>query len=210
MDYIIRFYPYVLKLFGEHLLMVAVTLVIAIIIAIPLGFLLSRFPKISAPVLTLLGLMYAIPSIAFFAFLIPLSGLGKESAIIALVCYSQLIMVRNVLAGFRSINPAIIEAGKGMGLSSLQRLFMVELPLAMPVIIGGIRIASVSVIGIATIAAWINAGGLGVLLFEGLYQNSTPKILWGTLLVSLLAIGVNQGLYHLERRFHRRAQGFDI
>lgn len=208
MDYIIRFYPHVLKLFGEHVFMVVITLVIALVIAIPLGFILSRFPKLSIPVLTFLGLMYSVPSIAFFALLIPVTGLGKESAIIALVCYSQLIMVRNVLAGFRSINPAIIEAGKGMGLNSMQRLIKIELPLAMPVIIGGIRIASVSVIGIATLAAWINAGGLGVLLFEGLYQNSTPKILWGTLLVSLLAISVNQVLYRAEKRFHRKAQGY--
>src|SRR5690606_5250522 len=120
---------------------------------------------------------------------------------------SDLILVRNVMVGFRTVDAAIIESGKGMGLSPAQLFWKIELPLAMPVILGGVRIAAVSTIGIATIAAWINAGGLGELLFEGLYQNSTPKMLWGTLFVSLLAIVTNQLLLRLEKRSSLRARG---
>jgi osmoprotectant transport system permease protein len=123
------------------------------------------------------------------------------------VAYSQLILVRNVLAGFQSVDPAVLEAGRGMGLNPFQLFWKIQLPLALPVILGGIRIASISVIGIATVGAWVNAGGLGVILFEGLYQNSIPKIVWGTAFVSGLAIVVNQLLMRLERRSLLKARG---
>ena len=174
---------------------------------VPVGFLLSRVKWLAMPMMSVLGVIYTIPSLAFLAMLIPLVGLGTEPAVIALVAYSQLILVRNVMAGFRAVDPAIREAGLGMGLSSWQLFWRIEVPLALPVILGGLRIAAISVIGIATVAAWINAGGLGVLLFEGLYQNSTPKIVWGTLLVALLAIASNQTLQALEKRAHRKARG---
>ena len=188
-------------------MLTAPSLLIAMCSALPVGFLLSRVKWLAVPMMSVLGVIYTIPSLAFLALMIPLVGLGTEPAVIALVAYSQLILVRNVMAGFRAVDPAIREAGLGMGLSSWQLFWRIEVPRAMPVILGGLRIAAISVIGIATVAAWINAGGLGVLLFEGLYQNSTPKIVWGTLLVALLAIASNQILLALEKRAHRKARG---
>ncbi|MGB8953811.1 MAG: ABC transporter permease [Tumebacillaceae bacterium] len=202
-----KYYEHMLTLLGQHLMLTGLSLLIAMCIALPVGFLLSRVKWLAVPVMSVLGVIYTIPSLAFLAMLIPLVGLGTEPAVIALVAYSQLILVRNVMAGFRAVDPAIREAGLGMGLSSWQLFWRIEVPLALPVILGGLRIAAISVIGIATVAAWINAGGLGVLLFEGLYQNSTPKIVWGTLLVALLAIVSNQTLLWLEKRAHRKARG---
>ena len=184
-EFIIKHYDRILLLFFQHLMLTVVSLSIALLIALPVGVLLSRIRWISVPILAVLGILYSIPSLAMFAFLIPVVGLGVKPAIIALIAYSQLILVRNVMVGFQSIDPAIIEAGKGMGLGSLRLFWKIEFPLALPVILGGIRIATISIIGIATIAAWINAGGLGVILFEGLYQNHTPKMIWGTIFVSL-------------------------
>ncbi len=206
-DYLLRYYDQILTQFFQHLVLTVSTLVLAMLFALPVGFLLSRVKWLAVPVLSVLGMIYAIPSLALFAMLIPLAGLGVKPAIIALVAYSQLILVRNVMAGFQSVDASIIEAGKGMGLHSAQLFWKIEVPLALPVILGGVRIAAVSTIGIATIAAWINAGGLGKILFEGLYQNSLPKIVWGTVFVSLLAIAANQLLLWLEKRAALRARG---
>jgi osmoprotectant transport system permease protein len=207
MDYLSKHYDDLLTLLFQHFVLTFVSLLIALAIALPVGFYLSRHRRISVPVLSVLSIIYAIPSLGMFAMLIPIVGLGAKPAIIALVVYSQLILVRNVMAGFQAIDPAVIEAGQAMGYGRRQLFYKIELPLALPLILGGLRIASVSVIGIATIAAWINAGGLGVVLFEGLYQNSVPKMAWGTLLVSLLAIAVNQIVLKLERRAMVRARG---
>lgn len=206
-DFLLKYYDRILTLFLEHLMLTSLSLAIALLIALPVGLLLSRIKWIAIPLLSVLGILYSVPSLAMFAFLIPIVGLGVKPAIIALVAYSQLILVRNVMVGFQSIDAAIVEAGRGMGLSSLQLFWKIELPLALPVILGGIRIATISTIGIATIAAWINAGGLGVILFEGLYQNHTPKMIWGTIFVSLLAIISNQILLYLEKRSALRARG---
>ncbi|MFF2092774.1 ABC transporter permease [Paenibacillus sp. NPDC058174] len=206
-EYFTRYYSDLLTAFLEHIYITAVSLLIALIIALPIGYWLSRHRRIAIPVLSVLGIIYAIPSLGMFAMLIPLVGLGAKPAIIALVVYSQLILVRNVISGFQSIDPAIIEAGKGMGFGAWRLFIKIELPLALPVIIGGLRIASVSVIGITTIAAWINAGGLGTILFQGLYQNSLPKMVWGTLLVSLLALTANTVLLEIEKTTLRRSRG---
>lgn len=207
LDFILNYYDRLLILFLEHLMITFISLCIALMIALPVGFILSKIRWLSVPILSVLGILYSIPSLAMFAFLIPISGLGMKTAIIALVAYCQLILVRNVMVGFQSIDQAIIEAGKGMGLSRLRMFWKIEFPLALPVILGGVRIAVISIIGIATIAAWINAGGLGVILFEGLYQNHTPKMVWGTIFVSFLAIVVNQLLLKLEKRSSIRAKG---
>ncbi len=205
--YLLNYYDRIFILFVEHLVLTLISLSIALLIALPVGVLLSRVKWISVPILAILGILYSIPSLAMFAFLIPIIGLGVKPAIIALVAYSQLILVRNVMTGFQMIDPSIIEAGKGMGLSPIRLFWKIELPLALPVILGGIRIATISIIGIATIAAWINAGGLGVILFEGLYQNHTPKIIWGTISVALLAISANQLLLNLEKRYTLKMKG---
>jgi osmoprotectant transport system permease protein len=206
-DYLIKYHDRILELFVQHVELTFSSVGIALLFALPVGLILWRIKWLSVPVLSVLGIIYSIPSLALFAILIPMVGLGEKTAIIALVAYSQLILVRNVIAGFQSVDPAVLEAGQGMGLNPLQLFWKIQLPLALPVILGGIRIAFISVIGIGTVAAWVNAGGLGVILFEGLYQNSTPKIVWGTVFVSGLAIVVNQLLMWLERRSLLKARG---
>jgi len=194
-------------LFFDHVELVLLSLFIALIISIPLGYLLYSHKTLSSPVITLLSIIYTIPSIAFFAVLIPLTGIGKLTAIIALVAYSLLIITRNIITGFQGINHSVIHSAKGMGFNSAQILYKIQLPLALPSIIAGIRIASVSIISIATIAAWINAGGLGVILFDGLYQNYAPKIITGTVLIASLAMFINSFLFSLEKMALQRAKG---
>ncbi|MED0701401.1 MULTISPECIES: ABC transporter permease [Aeribacillus] len=206
-NYITNYYDTILALFLDHLRLTFGALAIALLFALPVGYLLTRWKSLSVLVLSILGIIYVIPSMAFFALLIPFLGLGMKPAIFALVAYSQLILVRNVMVGFQSIDQAIIEAGKGMGLNWFHLFWKIELPLALPIILGGVRIAAVAIIGIGTIAAWINAGGLGVLLFEGLYQNSTHKIIIGTILVSTLALITNYILLRIENRLALKAKG---
>lgn len=205
--YLLKYYMQMSILLLEHLHIVFLSIVISLIIAIPVGLLLARSKWLSTAVLAFFGFVYSIPSLALFSFLIPVFGLGKVTAVVVLVVYNQYILVRNTLAGFASIDPSIIEAGKGMGLSTGQLFFKIQLPLAMPIIIGGIRIATVSTIGIATIAAVIHAGGLGVLLFDGLRMNYLPKILWGTILSSALAYCSNQILLFFETKALLKARG---
>jgi osmoprotectant transport system permease protein len=132
--------------------------------------------------------------------LIPLFGLGAVPAVIALVAYAQLVLVRNMVVGLTGIDPAVIEAARGMGMSGWQRFARVELPLTLPLLLAGARVATLSIIGIGTIAAFINAGGLGQLLFEGVVTGNRDKIVAGALAVSILAIGANGLLRLLERR----------
>lgn len=205
--YLLKYYPQMLTLLVEHLQIVVVSVVISLVLAIPIGILIARSKYVSTAVLSFFGVVYSIPSLALFSLFIPLFGLGKVTAIVVLVIYNQFILVRNTLTGFQSIDAGIIEAAKGMGLSALQLFFKIELPLAMPIILGGIRIATVSTIGIATIAAVIHAGGLGVLLFDGLRMNYLPKILWGTIMSSLLAYSANQTLLLIEKKATIKARG---
>jgi len=205
--YLLKYYMQMSTLLLEHLHIVFLSIVISLLLAIPVGLLLTRLKWLSTVVLSFFGVVYSIPSLALFAFLIPIFGLGKITAIVVLVIYNQYILVRNTLTGFASIDPAIIEAGKGMGLSAKQLFLKIQLPLALPIILGGIRIATVSTIGIATIAAVIHAGGLGVLLFDGLRMNYLPKILWGTILSSGLAYFSNQILLSFETKAILKARG---
>ncbi|WP_028983768.1 ABC transporter permease [Sporolactobacillus terrae] len=207
LEYMQDNYLEVMTLFLQHIELTAATLGIALLLALPVGILLAKNKYIAAVVMPILSVIYTIPSLAMFALFIPFVGLGFVPAVLALVAYSQLILVRNVVAGFTAIDPAIIEAGRGMGLSAGQLFFKIELVIALPVILGGLRIASVSVIGIATVASWINAGGLGVILFQGLYNSNMPAILWGTVLVSGLAIFVNYFLSVLETAALAKAKG---
>ncbi|KMK75193.1 glycine/betaine ABC transporter permease [Alkalihalobacillus pseudalcaliphilus] len=206
-SYLSNYYDHIFSLFVETLTLVGVALGIALILALPIGFVLTKVKWLATPVLSVLGVLYSIPSLAVFAMLIPLVGLGTEPAIIALVAYSQLVLVRNVMVGFQSISPSVIEAARGMGLNEVQLFWKIQLPLALPIIIGGVRIATVAIIGISTIAAWINAGGIGELLFEGLYQNATHKIIIGTVLIAAIALGANQILLMVEKRVALKVKG---
>jgi osmoprotectant transport system permease protein len=197
----------VLRLFGQHLALSGTALLIASALALPLGVLVARWRRGGEAVLGVLGVLYTIPSLALLVALIPIMGLGFQPAVTALVVYAQLVLVRNVAVGLRGVDPAISEAARGMGLSGWQRLLWVELPLALPVIVAGLRIATLSTIAIATVAALINAGGLGTLLFRGVQQSDYGRIYIGAFAIGLLAIICDQLLRLLERRARRIAQG---
>jgi osmoprotectant transport system permease protein len=200
MTYLVTHLPEVGELLVQHLRMTAIALGLGLMIAIPVGVLIARVRWLQGPVLAVLGVVYTIPSLSLFVLLIPLFGLGLTPAVIALVAYTQLLLVRNWLEGLLGIDPVVVEAARGMGMSYLQRFWQVELPLALPLLLAGIRLAAVSAIGIGTIAAFINAGGLGELLFEGVITANPQKILAGAVTVSLLAVGINYILRYFERR----------
>jgi osmoprotectant transport system permease protein len=209
MRYLWNNLPLIAELFGQHLRLTAIALVIALLIAVPLGVLVARVYWLRGPVLGALGVIYTIPSLSLFVLLIPLFGLGTVPAVIALVAYAQLVLVRNIVVGLTGIDPAVLEAARGMGMSSWQRFARVELPLILPLLLAGVRVATLSIIGIGTIAAFINAGGLGQLLFEGVATGNRDKIVAGALAVSTLAIGANVLLRLLERHAALAIRGED-
>lgn len=198
--YIINNPALMLQLTWQQLWITLVSLGVALLIAVPLGVLLARMPRLRGPVLGVLSIIYTIPSLALLVLLLPFTRLGPQTAIIALVAYAQIVLVRNTLLGMTGIDPAIIEAARGMGMTSWQRLLRVELPLALPLILAGVRIATLSIIGIGTIAALINAGGLGTLLFQGVSSGQRAKIVAGSIAVALLALVANQILRFFEYR----------
>ena len=201
----------------EHLLLVGVSTGIAVLIGVPLGILLTRKPKLSKLVLGFANIMQTVPSLALFGFLIPLNlyffhvkifgGIGARTAIVALVLYALLPIIRNTFTGIAGVDPAIREAGRGMGMTDRQLLFQVELPLALGVIIAGIRVATVICVGTATIAAAIDAGGLGRYIFRGLRANDNLLILAGAVPAALIAVAADLVLGYSEKVFSAGAAG---
>jgi len=207
MRYLVEHPDQVLELLGQHLWLTALTLTIAFAVALPLSVLAVRFRALRGPLLGILGILYTIPSLAFFVLLIPLMGLGLRPAITALVVYAQVILVRNITVGLVEVDQAVLEAARGMGMNPWQCFWRVELPLALPLILAGIRIATLTTIGIGTIAAFINAGGLGTLLFIGVLQSNPDKIIAGAIAVSALALAANWLTRALEGRVVRATRG---
>lgn len=201
MSYILNNPDVILRLTGQHLFMVGSSLILATLLALPLGLLLFRYKKVAPVVLGLLGIIYTIPSIAMLILLIPVFGLNRTTVIAALVLYTQIILVRNILAGLEGVPPATLEAGTGMGMNGWQRWWRVQLPLALPVILAGVRVAAVVATAIATIGAKFGAGGLGTLLFDGIAQNRYDKIVTGSLVVAALALALNYLIMGLENHF---------
>ncbi len=185
---------------AEHVVLVGTALAIALAIAFPLGIWSARRRGLYTVVMSLAGVLYTIPALALFALLIPMMGLGTAPAITALVLYSLLILVRNIATGIRELPSELIEAADGMGYGPWRRLMKIELPLALPVIVAGIRITTVTQISVATIAAYINAGGLGDIIFQGITQDFGEKIVAGAIVTSVLAIAADELLRRLERR----------
>lgn len=200
MSWTLENYDRLLTALVEHVGMVAAALAISLAIALPLGIWSARRPRAYAAVIALTGILYTVPALALFALLIPFMGLGTAPAILALVLYSLLILVRNVGAGLRGVPAEVIDAADGMGFGPRRRLLRIELPLALPVIVAGIRIAVVLQISVATVAAYISAGGLGDIIFQGITQDLGEKIVAGAVVTSLLAVVADEGLRLLERR----------
>ncbi|MCL6435429.1 MAG: ABC transporter permease [Leptolyngbyaceae cyanobacterium HOT.MB2.61] len=199
--FLIRYGSEILQRTGEHLLLVIVAIAIAALVSIPLGILITRKSFLRQPILAIANILQTIPSLALFGLLIPLVGIGPIPAIIALTLYSFLPIIRNTYVGITSIDPAIREAGRGMGMTDWQLLSQVEIPLAMGVILAGVRVAAVIAIGIATIAAAIGAGGLGVFIFRGISVVNNQLILAGAVPAAAIALLADYSIGWLERRF---------
>lgn len=195
------------KALFEHMDLCLLSLAIASGIAFPLGLLIARNRLLSDVVLGGLGTLYTIPSLAMLAILVPWLGLGKPSAILALVLYAQFILLRSMVSGLKSVDFSAVEAARGLGLSAIQIFCRVEAPMAMPIWINGLRNATLTTLSIATTAAWINAGGLGTLIFDGLSQNNAAKILTGALLISGLSLLFDYGLKAVEIEATQIANG---
>jgi len=183
--------------------MVSIAMVISIIVGTTVGILITRNKKIASIILSITNIMMTIPSLALFSLLIPILGIGKEPAIFGLVVYTQLPIVRNVYTGIININPSIIEAARGMGLTEKKILYKIKIPLAFPSIMSGIRTAVVMGIGIGAIGGYIGAGGLRVYIFQGISRTNDKMILIGAILISLIAIVADKALGRVEKKYQR-------
>ena len=201
MTYLLGHQPDVWLAVGQHALISGVSLLIALAIAIPLGVLAARAPAVGAPVLGVLGAIYTIPSMALLGVLVLIEGLGFWTAVTALAAYAQMILVRNVAAGIAGVDRGVVEAARGLGMGAWQVFWRIERPLATPVFIAGVRVATVSIVGIASVAAWVGAGGLGTLIFAGIDQGNDAKAVTGAIAAMLLALAADGLLRALERRY---------
>jgi len=193
----------VLELTLEHLWLVGISTLLAVLIGIPLGIAITRWPALNKPVLGGANIIQTIPSLALFGFLLPAPWIGARAdrlAILALALYALLPLIRNTYVGIQSVDPAVVEAGRGMGLTDRQLLFQVELPLGLGVIIAGVRVATVISVGLATIAAAIGAGGLGEYIFRGLAMVNNDVILAGAIPAAAMALLADLSLGWLEKR----------
>jgi len=195
-----RHFDELLLLLRQHIGLVAISTAVAVLLGLPLGVLVARRPAWRKPILGVTNVVQTLPSLALFGLLIPVFGIGAWTAISALVLYALLPIVRNTYAGITGVDPAVREAGRGMGMTDGELLRLVELPLAAGVILAGVRVAVVVSVGVATIAAAIGAGGLGVYIFRGVATVDDTLILAGALPAALLALLADGLLALAERR----------
>lgn len=203
-EYFVKYHEKFLDALLEHVEIVLVTLLISLVLASFIMVITLKSKKLNNIIVQLFGAIYSIPSLALFALLIPIMGLGQDTAILVLVVYNQFLLVRNISAGIYGVDESITEVATGMGMNWLQVLLKIQIPLAFPMIMAGIRLAVISTIGIATIAATINAGGLGAILFQGLGSMNTYKIVWGTILCVVIAFVADAGLKKVEKIVNRK------
>ena len=205
MKWLLNNWDQVLLALGQHIVIASTSIGIAFVISLIVGVWAARHESVFRAAIALTGLLYTIPTLAFLALLIPIVGLGKTNAIICMVAFSLMIMVRNVATGIREVPREVVDAARGMGMTALEILARIELPLALPVIVAGLRIATVTVISVAVVAAYVNAGGLGTLIFNGISNDHAPKIWTGALLACALSIAADLSLARLEGWLRHRA-----
>jgi len=203
-DFVIKRQDKILELLGQHLEMVLIALSISIVLGLIIGFLITYNEKAAQVVLYIAGIFMTVPSLALFAFLVPLMGLNMKPVIFGLVIYTQLPIIRNVYVGLTNIDQSIIDAARGMGLTGLQINLKVRFPLAMPVIFAGVRTAVVLGIGIGAIAAYIGAGGLGVYIFQGINRGIMNMVLVAAILVALITVVADRLLQLVQRAAEKR------
>ena len=195
----------VLIALGEHVAIALTALAIASVASLAIGIWAAKNDRVYRVALAVSGFLYTIPTLAFLALLIPVVGLGKSNAIICMVAFSLMILIRNVAAGIREVPEEVTDAARGMGMRPTEVLFRVELPLALPVIVAGLRIAAVTVISVTVVGAYVNAGGLGTLIFSGMSNDFAPKIWTGAITACALAVAADLSLARLESRLKARA-----
>ncbi|MDW7674635.1 MAG: ABC transporter permease [Bacillota bacterium] len=200
MNYFLHNPANVLTLTLEHLHITALAVVASIVIGVPLGIILTRFKILQGVTFAIAGVLYTIPALALFAIMIPYFGLGIKPTVIALILYSQLAILRNTVTGIENIDSSIIEAAQGMGMSKIELLLLVQLPLGLPVIMAGIRMITIMAIGVATIASYIGAGGLGDLIFLGMFTIDADIILAGAIPIVAMALIIDKLLIILQRK----------
>ncbi|MCU0527677.1 MAG: ABC transporter permease [Elainella sp. Prado103] len=198
MGYLLNNGNIVWNLLLQHLAITVQALVFAVFLALPIALFVTRHRAWTIPIVGFLGILYTIPSLALLIFLLPIFGLNARSVIVALVMYAQVILVRSLMVGLQSIQPAVLEAARGMGMNLWQRWWQVQVPLILPIFLAGLRIAAIVTIGVATIGAKFGSGGLGTLLFDGVAQNRQDKIVAGAMAVTLLALTINGAFLALE------------
>jgi osmoprotectant transport system permease protein len=200
-DWVLEHLDTLAQRIGEHMLVTIIAVAVGFVISFALALAVRRWPRIYGPILAVSGILYAIPSIALFVLFIPITGLSLLTVEIALVSYTLVILVRNIVTGLREVPPEVIEAARGMGYTNRQRLWRVELPIAMPIIVAGLRIATVTTIGLVTVATLIGMGGLGYLIVNiGIQRRFPTATLTGVIIVVLLATVVDLGFQALQRR----------
>lgn len=182
-----------------HLTITGISLLLGLLIAFPIALLIARFRRLYLPVIISAGIIYTIPSLAFLAFLVPVTGLNAPTIIIPLVLYAQIVLIRNIVAAIRAVDPQLVEVGRAMGMNQTQLLLRVVLPLALPVIVAGIRVATVTTIGIATLAPLIGVADLGTPIYRGISYANVNLEAGGVILVSVLAISADLLLLALQR-----------
>jgi osmoprotectant transport system permease protein len=205
MKWLLNNWDQVLEALGQHIVIALTSLAIAFAISLVVGIWAARREGVFRAAIALTGILYTVPTLAFLALLIPIVGLGRANAIICMVAFSLMIMIRNVAVGIRGVPAEVVDAGRGMGMTGFDVLTRIELPLAAPVIVAGLRIASVTVISVAVVAAYVNAGGLGTLIFNGISNDHAPKIWTGAVTACALAVAADLSLARLEHWLRRRA-----
>src|SRR2546425_1237550 len=204
MKWLVNNWDQVLVALGQHIVIALTSISIAFVLSLAIGVWAARNERVFRWAIALSGVLYTIPTLAFLALLIPIVGLGRTNAIICMVAFSLMIMIRNVATGIREVPQEVIEAARGMGMNPSEILVRIELPLALPVIVAGLRIATVTVISVAVVAAYVNAGGLGTIIFSGISNDFAPKIWVGALTSCALAVAADFGLASLEGRLRHR------
>ena len=207
MTWFLRNWADVAQALGEHIAIALTALTIAFALSLVIGIVAARRLRLYAAVMTVSGFLYTIPTLAFLAFLIPVVGLGRTNAIITMVAFSLMILIRSVATGIREVPADVIDAAHGMGMNAAQILRRIELPLALPLIVAGLRVSAVTVISVTVVAAYVNAGGLGTLIFNGISSDHPAKIWAGALTACALAVSVDLLLALVERRLLRQRAG---
>lgn len=193
-------------LFVDHLYITGLTLLIGLLIAFPIALLITRYTRLNLPVQTAASILYTIPSFAFLAYMIRITGFSLATILVPLIAYAQVVLIRNIVAAIRAVDPTLVEVGRAMGMNRVQLQQRVVLPLALPIIVAGIRVVAVTTIGIATLGPYVGTQNLGTLIYDGIYLGRSSEIAAGAILITALAITVDLLLLGVQRLLNRGGQ----